>query len=77
MAYRLAPMAPGLEVLGEVDRGHAALAQLALEAVPVGEGKTGVGVTGWKCTAVDTARAQHHRDPWGQGERQLGLPVNS
>ena len=29
-----------LEVLGEVDRGHAALAQLALEAVAVGEGGT-------------------------------------
>ena len=26
------------QVLGEVDRGHAALAQLALEAIPVGEG---------------------------------------
>ena len=27
-----------LEVVGEVDRGHAALAQLALKAVAVGEG---------------------------------------
>ena len=30
-------LAPVLEVLGEVDRGHAALAQLALEAVAVGD----------------------------------------
>ena len=28
-----------LEVLGEVDRGHAALAKLALEGVPAGEGR--------------------------------------
>ena len=29
-----------LEVLGEIDGGHAALAQLALDAVAVGEGGT-------------------------------------
>ena len=28
-----------LEVLGEVDRGHAAAAELALEAVAIGEGR--------------------------------------
>ena len=36
-----------LEVLGQVDRGHAALAQLALDAIPVGqcggEARSGVG----------------------------------
>ena len=33
-------LAPVLEVLGEVDGGHAALAELALDPVAVGEGGT-------------------------------------
>ena len=31
-------LAPVLQVLGEVDGGHAALAELALEAIALGEG---------------------------------------
>ena len=38
-------LAAVLEVLGEVDGGHAALAELALEAVAVGEGRGEAG--GW------------------------------
>ena len=39
-----------LQVLGEVDRGHAALAQLALDAVAVGEGRRKPRWVGHRCS---------------------------
>ena len=40
-----------LEVLGEVDRGHAALAELALEAVAVTE-RCGEAARAWSCSVA-------------------------